>query len=495
VTTTGAHRASEAVTVRHPLALWCLCLALLLGSACTSAEQTGAGSDRRQPSIRQFSAWLDAFNSGDRERYEEFLADNFPSLLASVDEEMGFRQLTGGFDLQKLESVSATQVTGLMQERASDQFARFELQVEATEPHVILSLNLAAIARPEEFAIDRLTEGEAIAGLEALLETETAADRFSGAVFVAKDEGVLFSDAYGLADRERGIPNTLQTRFRIGSMNKMVTAVAILQLVEAGTVELDAPLGEYLTEYPNERVAAEVTIHHLLTHTGGTGDIFGPDFDAHREELRTLGDYVELYGTRGFEFKPGNRWAYSNYGFVLLGVVIDRVTGQTYYDYVEEHIYEPAGMTSSGSLPEDEAVPGRSIGYMKAPGTTDWVPNTDTLPYRGSSAGGGYSTVEDLARFADALLSHELLSPESTQLLITAKVESGPGAGYAYGFDDSRDADGNGFVGHGGGAPGMNGDLRIYPRSGYVVVVLANLDPPAAQRIADYLDARLPMER
>jgi CubicO group peptidase (beta-lactamase class C family) len=152
-------------------------------------------------------------------------------------------------------------------------------------------------------------------------------------------------------------------------------------------------------------------------------------------------------------------------------------------------------MTSSGSLPEDEAVPGRSIGYMKAPGTTDWVPNTDTLPYRGSSAGGGYSTVEDLARFADALLSHELLSPESTQLLITAKVESGPGAGYAYGFDDSRDADGNGFVGHGGGAPGMNGDLRIYPRSGYVVVVLANLDPPAAQRIADYLDARLPMER
>jgi CubicO group peptidase (beta-lactamase class C family) len=411
-----------------------------------------------------------------------------------VDEEMGFRQFTGGFDLQKLESVSATQVTGLMQERASDQFARFELQVEATEPHVILSLNLAAIARPEEFAIERLTEGEAIAGVEALLETETAADRFSGAVLVMKGGQVLLDGAYGLADRERGIANTLRTRFRIGSMNKMVTAVAILQLVEAGTIELDAPLGEYLTDYPNVRLANEVTIHHLLTHTGGTGDIFGPDFDANREELRTLDDYVELYGTRGFEFKPGNRWAYSNYGFVLLGVVIDRVTGQTYYDYVQEHIHEPAGMTSSGSLPEDQTVPGRSIGYMKPPATTDWVPNTDTLPYRGTSAGGGYSTVEDLARFADALLSHELLNPESTQLLITRKVESGPGAGYAYGFDDRRDTDGNGWVGHGGGAPGMNGDLRIYPGSGYVVVVLANLDPPAAQRIADYLDARLPME-
>jgi D-alanyl-D-alanine carboxypeptidase len=112
----------------------------------------------------------------------------------------------------------------------------------------------------------------------------------------------------------------------------------------------------------------------------------------------------------------------------------------------------------------------------------------------GSSAGGGYSTVEDLARFADALLNHELLSPEYTELLITAKVESGPGAGYAYGFHDGRDADGNGFVGHGGGAPGMNGDLRIYPKSGYVVVVLANMDPPVAQRISDYLDPRLPIE-
>jgi CubicO group peptidase (beta-lactamase class C family) len=169
------------------------------------------------------------------------------------------------------------------------------------------------------------------------------------------------------------------------------------------------------------------------------------------------------------------------------------VTGQSYYDYVDAHIYGLAGMTSSGSLPEDQAVPNRSVGYTKEPGTTGWVPNTDTLPYRGTSAGGGYSTVEDLARFAQALMNYELLSADSTELLITRKVESGPGAGYAYGFEDRRDADGIGSVGHGGGAPGMNGDLRIYPEYGYVVVVLANLDPPAAQRISDHLDARLPM--
>jgi D-alanyl-D-alanine carboxypeptidase len=345
-----------------------------------------------------------------------------------------------------------------------------------------------------DLVLHRLTEAEALAALETFVREEASADRFSGAVLVAKEGEVLFSKAYGLADREQRIPNTLQTRFRIGSMNKMFTAVAILQLVEAGKVDLTAPLGTYLTDYANREVATEVTIHHLLTHTGGTGDIFGPEFEAHREELRTLDDYVELYGERGPEFEPGSQWAYSNYGFILLGAVIEAVTGQSYYEYVHEHIYEPAGMTRTGSLPENQTVPERAIGYTDPSGGTDWRPNTDTLPYRGTSAGGGYSTVGDFARFADALLNYELLSPDSTELLITGKEEIGPGISYAYGFEDHRDAQGNGWVGHGGGAPGMNGDLRMYPASDYVVVVLANLDPPVAQRVADYLDARLPLD-
>jgi CubicO group peptidase (beta-lactamase class C family) len=456
---------------------------------------------RRQPSFRLLSSWLDAFNRGDRERYEQFLEDHFPSRVTFLDQEMDFRALTGGFDLRKLEQASATEVTGLVQERGSDQFASFELRlavelnasgkVEATEPHEIASLALLGIPRPAEFPIARLTADEAIAGVKTLLRKNAAADRFGGAALIAKDGQVLFSHAYGSADREKGVANTLQTRFRIGSMNKMFTAVAILQLVEAGKVELEAPLGDYLTDYPNKEIATKVTVHQLLTHTGGTGDIFGPDFDAHRNKLRTHADYVELYGKRGPEFEPGSRWAYSNYGMVLLGAVIEKVTGQSYYDYVQAHIYEPAGMTGTGSLPEDRTVPRRSVGYMKPPGTTSWVPNTDTLPYRGTSAGGGYSTVDDLARFAHALLSHKLLSPESTELLIAGKVESAPGARYAYGFEDGRDADGNGSVGHSGGAPGMNGDLRIYPKSGYVVAVLANIDPPAAQRISEYLGPRL----
>jgi D-alanyl-D-alanine carboxypeptidase len=350
-------------------------------------------------------------------------------------------------------------------------------------------------ARALNLVLHRMTEADALKALAARAGRLVGQDELSGAVLVAKNDRVLFSHAYGLADRKRRTANTVRTRFRIGSMNKMFTAVAILQLVEAGKVRLTAPLGIYLPEYPNRDIATKVTINQLLTHTGGTGDIFGPDFDAHRNELRTLADYVKLYGRRGPEFAPGSRWAYSNYGFILLGVVIEKVTRESYYDYVRAHVYVPAGMTKTGSLPEDQAVAGRSIGYTRSSGPTAWMPNTDNLPYRGTSAGGGYSTVEDLARFAHALLSHKLLSPDSTKVLITGKVKAGPGARYAYGFEDARDTAGNGWVGHGGGAPGMNGDLKIYPKSGYVVAVLANLDPPAAQRISEYLDPRLPTQR
>ena len=404
---------------------------------------------------------------------------------------MNFRERTGGFELRALEQASSTSLNGLVQERGSDQFGRFTIVVEPDEPHRITRFPINAIPRPAEFAVARVSEAETIAALRAQLDKDAAADRFAGAVLLAKNGKVLFSEAYGLADREKKAPNKLDTRFRIGSMNKMFTAVLVLQLVQAGKIKLTDPVGKYITDYPNQEVATKVTIHHLLTHAGGTGDIFGPEYDAHRLELRTLNDYVALYGKRAPAFEPGSRWGYSNYGMLLAGVVIERVSGQNYYDYVAEHIYRPAGMTRSGSEPENQSVADRSVGYMQKQSGGGWTPNTDTLPYRGTSAGGGYSTVGDLLKFADALMSHKLLNAEYTDLLVTGKVDAGNGAKYAYGFEDGR-KNGEGAVGHSGGAPGMSGDLRIYPQSGYVVAVLSNLDPPAAPRVSAFLDLRLP---
>jgi D-alanyl-D-alanine carboxypeptidase len=352
-------------------------------------------------------------------------------------------------------------------------------------------MDLWAIPRPAEFAIPRVSESAAISGLRQQLEADTAADRFSGAVRVAKNGKIIFSGAYGLGDREKKIPNQLNTQFRIGSMNKMFTAVSIMQLVQAGKIQLNDPFGKYLTDYANKDASSKVTIHQLLTHTGGTGDIFGPEFDAHRMELRALQDYVKLYEKRPLQFEPGSRWEYSNFGFVLLGAVIEKVSGQSYYDYVREHVFKPAGMDSTDSLPEEQAVSRRSVGYMKL-GPGQWKPNTDTLPYRGTSAGGGYSTVEDLYRFASALEAHKLLDTQHTKLLVTGKVDTPGGGKYAYGFGES-DQGGMMCYGHGGGAPGMNGDLKVCPRAGYIIAVLANLDPPAPQRASDYVAARLPL--
>ena len=455
----------------------------------TPAELEAA---RRGTPFRQFSAWLEAFNSGDRNRISQFLQSSFPS--RNLDADMRLRAQVPGFDVRSVERASPTTVSGLVEPRDRDSFFRFVVEVEPAPPNRITRLNLLVVPRPAEFAVPRLSEAALVSALGAKLTQESAADRFAGTALLARLERgtpkIVFSEAYGLADREKNVPNTLDTRFRIGSMNKMFTAVATLQLVQAGKIKLTDPLGTYLTDYPNKDVATKVTIHHLLTHTGGTGDIFGPQYAARRLELRTLADYVALYGARAPAFEPGSQWAYSNYGMLLLGVVIERVSGKSYYDYVAENIYRPAGMTRSGSEPESESVTGRSVGYMRQGGTI-WTPNTNTLPYRGTSAGGGYSTVGDLLKFATALMGHRLLNAEYTAMLIGGKVDTGGGRKYAYGFEDAR-VNGVGAVGHGGGAPGMNGDLRIYVSSGYIVAVLSNLDPPAASEISSFIDLRLP---
>jgi D-alanyl-D-alanine carboxypeptidase len=348
-----------------------------------------------------------------------------------------------------------------------------------------------AQANATVLVLDR-TGGETafVTALRGRLAAATAGDGFSGAVLVTRDGHTEFQGACGLADREQRIPNTLLTQFRVGSMNKMLTAVAVLQLVQAGKVHVGAPFGTYLSDYPNVAMASQVTLHHLLTHTGGTGDIFGPQFTAHRLELRDTEDYLQLYGSRGLLFGPGTQWGYSNYGYVLLGAVIERVSGMSYDDYVATHVLAPAGMTATGAAPEDSVVPGRSVGYMRQGGLL--VSNAPTLPYRGTPAGGWYSTVGDLARFTYALREHRLLDPAHTALLLGGKVQMGQSiVQYAYGFLD-RVQGGRRLVGHGGGYPGMNGELSFEPTGGYTVVVLSNFDPPAATLIEAFILSILP---
>ena len=457
----------------------CLPLTLLaqsLPAPATAPPPVSASAD--PPAQQALEAWLEAFNSGERARMEAYRDRYQPGM--DLDAWMDFRAGTGGFRLVRGEASDGGKARALLQELESDTVARVEV---TPQPDGSMQVGVQAISPPDDLRVPRMAQEAALDALVAKADAQAAQDAFSGVLLVAQGDEVLLQRAWGEADRAAGAPVAPDTKFRIGSMNKMFTAVAALQLVQAGRLSLDGSVGQYLPGYPNAGVA-KATIRQLLTHSGGTGDIFGPQFDAQRLSLRTHDDYVRLYGARDPTHPPGQEQRYSNYGFLLLGAIIERVTGQSYYDYVDAHVFAPAGMRDSGSLPEDVAVPGRAVAYRREDGA--WVDAADTLPYRGTAAGGGYSTAGDLLKFARALRSGELLSPA---LLAEATRNQTPW--YGLGFM-TREEEGVRVYGHAGGAQGMNGELRIYPSLDRVVVGLANVDPPAVERLVGHYVLRMP---
>lgn len=323
------------------------------------------------------------------------------------------------------------------------------------------------------------------AELGAYLDDLARKDELSGVVVLTRGSETLFSRAYGLADRERNIPNKIDTKFNLASMNKMFTAVAVAQLAEKGKLSFDDKVGKHLPGYPNREVAEKVTIHHLLTHTSGMGSFWNPKYEAVKDRLQTLGDYLPTFADEPLAFQPGERFEYSNAGYIVLGLIVEKASGESYADYVRRHIYEPAGMTDTAFYPKDQNVPNLAIGYETLEGfggpplAGGPRPNTARLGRIGSSAGGGYSTVPDLLKFAAALRQHRLLSPGMTETILTGKVPMpgrlGMQGRYGYGFGEKKEG-GHRFVGHNGGFPGVRGQLDIGLDDGTTLVILSNLD-------------------
>ncbi len=444
--------------------------------------------------------WLAAFNAADLAALQNFAANHYSeaarggrSAQEIAEGQLENREANGGWELAKVEESTPLSLTVLLKSRGTfPRYGRFTYEVSEGEPTKLAQRRAAPASPPAEAGRERKPIAELSREVEAKLETLAKNGKFSGAALIAKDGEPVWQKAFGLQDREKKIPVNLETRFRIGSMNKMFTSVAIAQLVEAGKLKFDDTVASVWPDYPNQDVARKITIAQLLTHTSGLGDIFGPKFFEAKDTLHEVKDYLQLFVDEPLQFEPGARWSYSNAGFIVLGLIVEKLSGQNYYDYVEQHIYRPAGMTATGSTPKTERPDNLAVGYMRGP-DGKLEPNWETLPYRGMSAGGGESTVGDLLRFANALRGFKLLSQEMTERITAGKVETTRGATgkYAYGFGD-RVENGRRFVGHGGGAPGMNGMLTILWDEGYTVVVLANLDPPIAQDAADFFTDRLP---
>lgn len=360
-----------------------------------------------------------------------------------------------------------------------------------TKPSLLLALLIgaapvAALAEgPPDFAAGA-------ARVKACADARAAAGRFSGVMRVEKDGRAVLEAAYGLADPEKGVKNSEATRFDTGSMSKMFTAVAVGQLVDAGKLRFDAPVGTYLKGLPPQ--IAAVTLGQLLSHTGGLGNYFRIDNREKMAAARTAADLLPLAVEGELKFKPGTSWAYSNSGYVLLGAVVETVSGQTYAGYLRAHVLGPAGMTETTleGVPPGAAVPMTRGGMGGPPDPSAPLHPAPPPPSTWASpAGGAYSTARDMARFAQALRTGGLVATATAEALWTPRWQmqaEGPDDAYGYGFGIMERA-GVRMVGHNGGIPGFEADLRFAPEAGWTVSLMANRDPPEVTRLGQ--EARL----
>ncbi len=437
-------------------------------------------------------ATLDAVNSGDPDVMaafmDEHLSEEFLGMLPG-DELSNLMQnvnrVTGGLDFHSVRVYDPPREDELVVIAKGRELGIWRgLVFHFTEsPDSLISALMFTPARPpSDVEHSAISHDDLVAELSSMVRRLCANGRFSGAVLVARGEDVLFQHACGEASKAFHVPNTMDTKFNIGSMNKMFTSLAVAGLVERGLLSYDDPVSEYLDEswLPPE-FAEKITIEHLLTHRSGLGGYFNEEFmNSSRLLYRDLEDYRELIYPDSLAFEPGSEFMYSNSGMFLLGVVIEQVTGEDYYQYVRDTIYTPAGMTDTDCYAMDCPTENLAIGYYESEGCPGgWASNIFHHTIRGGPAGGGYSTAPDLHRFALSLTGGELVSEETLARMWSDPHEQAYGYGFSLSFET-----GELVVGHGGGFIGINAGLDIYTESGIIVAVLANHDAAASPLIS-----------
>ena len=404
---------------------------------------------------------------------------------------LNFSRQTGGIDFHSIRTYvpeRKEETIVILKDRNFDSWRAFVIKFDKSENYLIDGLQFSIARTPSNVNEPNLSEKQFIQMTKEIIQRIYKRDIFSGTVLIARGEELLLEHACGEASKRFHVPNNIDTKFNLGSMNKMFTATAIAQLVEKGLLSCQDPISKYVDEswLPKE-ITSKITIHHLLTHTSGLGSYFNETYSKGSRELyRTVEDFKPLVKEEKPAFEPGKRFRYSNTGMLLLGVVIESVTGQSYFDCIRKNIYEPAGMKNSDSYEMDYPVENLAIGYsLDRKSEYGWQNNLFKHVIKGGPAGGGFSTVGDLHGFARALQTGKLVSVDSLKTL----WKDHSGENYGYGFGVVQGPNGK-VVGHGGGFPGINGQLDIYLDKGYIVAVLSNYDhgaSPVAQKISQLL--------
>ncbi len=451
------------------------------------------------PAGKRVKESLDIINSGDMAQIQGYISNQFtPSFIKMFGQERlfdfyyGFFEKYKGLEFYKVRESSPDRFVAVFRCRQTGSAYLFGLTVLSRSPHKIQGITILPMTHPDQpQSLESLTEPEKVDMLGSYLNALGESEVFSGAVLLAKNGRVIFKKAYGLADREEGVLNQINTRFNLASLNKMFTAVAVAQLCEQEKMSFNDPVGKYLdSDWISAEISKKVQVKHLLSHTSGIGISKGDDnlFYLKKyisQKFRQIDDYKILTKDAFLKTNPGKESSYSNIGFHLLGPIIEKISGEGYYDYIQAHIFDVAGMKDTGFDELDQLAPNTARGYAKEQkdGKISWRSNESDCNWKGTPAGGAYSTVGDLLKFEQALKTCLIVSKKTRDLMFTPKTKLGARS-YGYGFS-VRQFEDQLKVGHTGGYTGINNHFSMYLNNGYTVIILCNIDLICGSPVSD----------
>ncbi len=490
--------ASPTGAIRGARCIPALLAALVLAPAASSAQEMPD-----TPSGRLAARFVALVNGPGGSADLEFASRVMsPAFLATMppDSAAGWfdliRRQSGGLTVDSVSSRGEMTLLSVTTRRGGRR-ARMAFAPAEGDTTRLAGIGVVPLATPGDGNRPVLPEGRVapdsvMAPVVRLLEWASAHDLFAGTVLIRRGDRIVLDRSFGLRNRATGLVNSLPTRYHTGSWGKMMTAVAIGQLVDRGRFRFEDTLAAVLPEYPDREAARKITIHHLLTHQSGLGGLFDrPGWTVERPFLRQA-DMFPLFAGKPLAFEPGTGVRYSNEAFVVLAAIVEKYSGMPLARYFEQRIWRPAKMEGTCDCLSRRDEPMRAVGYASFEERDPFgiEPFSDNEHFLGNTiangAGGWYATTRDFARFMDALVSGKLVKPETFRRLTTPAVSlGGPEPDYGYGFQLQKFG-GKAAIGHGGGGQrvGIGVQSRMFADRSWTVALFSNVDQPPVNRLA-----------
>jgi CubicO group peptidase (beta-lactamase class C family) len=440
---------------------------------------------------------LDVFKRGNRDEIVRYVKERLDPAMTEMSSEESvinhifkIAQQSGGFEILETNFPKENEMQILVRAIRGGEKARIRAFLNKRKNQLkgfdFELLPTEAEMRVKQWSKLKMSEADAISTIDKSAAELEKIDKLSGVLLIAKKDKILFHQSYGHSIWSSRKPNQKNTLFPTASMSKMFTAIAIAQLIERGKLSLDDTLEKVLPGYPDKETAAKIKIRHLLSHQSGLGNVFNEEYKKNPGSYVRPSDYFPLFAGKRLFFEPGTKWSYSNTGMIVLGAVVEQISGKKFEDYLSDNIFKPAGMKNtfydSAAAPKNRLASLHSRFSSNDPLKIEPRQENSNLGIA-SPAGNFFTTAEDMLKFIRALQNGKLVKQEILIQFTTAGSKTSPNPRYAFGFE-TFSYNGKPGYGHSGGAPGVNTNALTFADGTYTVVILTNYDPGFAQNFA-----------